>query len=199
LNNDAVVKVLPGVPEIDYFLTGGVCFSGIPVSGTYRSNIPFRGVVPIPIDRMEFEQMRLGAFTRQKRLYFAGQFFTCEEIIKFVANKLGGVHLDARRDGRNELLEAAAGAVTFGGPESKLMRGRLGQTHLVVEPQAIEPLNGLHVEIVSAAASLICVEFDGKPLADITSAQPLASRIADYLGMRRSAFRRSLRVVERDR
>lgn len=198
LNNDAVVRALPGAPEVDYFLTGGVRFSGVSVSGTYRSSAPYRGVVPIPIDRMDFEQMRLGAFTRQKRLYFAGQFFTCEEIIKFVANRLGGVHLDARRDGRSELLEAAAGAVTFGGPESKLIRGRLGQTHLVVEPQAVEPLNGLHVEIVSAAASLICVEFNGKPLADITTVQPLRSRIADYLGMRREAFRKSLSIVERD-
>lgn len=84
-----------------------------------------------------------------------------------------------------------------GGPDAKCQRGLRGQTHLVVEPEAIEPLNGLHIEVIAAAASLLCVEFDGKPVLDFTVKKSVTSRISDFLGLRDAAFRRAVRLVVR--
>jgi hypothetical protein len=129
LNNEAVIQALPR-DGVTCFITGGVRFNGTPLSGIYVSDKPYLGRPPIPVDKMKFEMMHLGAFTGQKRLYFRGHFFSCEEIIKFVANKLGGVHHDSERDVQQREMEAAADAITFGGPEAKRERGKLGQTHL---------------------------------------------------------------------
>ena len=167
LNNEAVIRALPQ-DGVTCFITGGIRFNRRPLSGIYVSDKPYFERPPLPIDMMKFEMMRLGAFTEQKRLYYKGQFFSCAEIIKFVANKLGGVHHDSERDERQREMEAAADTITFGGSETKRERGKLGQTHLVVEPEAVEPLNGLHVEVIAAAASLLCIHFDGKPLLDFT-------------------------------
>ncbi len=196
LNNEAVIRALPQ-DGVTCFITGGVRFNGTPVSGIYVSDRPYLERPPIPVDRMKFEMMRLGAFTDQKRIYFRGHFFSCAEIIKFVANKLGGVHHDSERDERQREMEAAADAITFGGPESKHERGKLGQTHLVVEPEATEPLNGLHVEVIAAAASLLCIQFDEKPLIDFTVEKSTSSRIFDFLGLRDVAFRKSVSLIER--
>lgn len=196
LNNDAVIRSLPQ-EGVTCFITGGVRFNGMPLSGVYVSDKAYLGRPAIPVDKMKFEMMRLGTFTDQKRLYFKGQFFSCAEIIRFVANKLGGVHHDSERDDRQREMEAVADTITFGGPESKRERGKFGQTHLVVEPDATEPLNGLHIEVIAAAASLLCVQFDGKPLLDVTVAKSSTSRIFDFLGLREIEFRKSVDVIER--
>ena len=102
-----------------------------------------------------------GAFKNQKRLYFEGDYFSCEEIITFTANKLGGVHLDAKRNSRQEKLERAARFMTFGGPlvEADLRAGT--ELHLMVEPTSKEVFSGLHVEIIAAGASFLlnCTPF----------------------------------------
>jgi hypothetical protein len=198
LNNEVVIRALPQ-DGVTCFITGGVRFNGKPVSGIYISDKPYLGRPPIPVDMMKFEMVRLGVFIDQKRLYFRGHFFSCAEIIKFVANKLGGVHHDYERDERQRVMEAAADAITFGGPEAKHERGKLGQTHLVVEPEAIEPLNGLHVEVIAAAASLMCIQFDGKPVLDLTIEKSATSRISDFLGLRDTAFRKSVSLIERSK
>ena len=197
LNNEQVLSSLMAAPEVSYFLTGGVKFNGSTVAGVYVSDKPYSGRPPIPINTMHFEMMRVKDFIQQKRLYYRGEFFSCGEIIKFVANKLGGVHHDDTRDPRQVLMAQAAEAVTFGGPTEYPMSRKFGQTHLVVEPKAIEPLNGLHVEVIAAAASLLCVEFNGQPLLQFEVKRDLRSRISDFLGIRNRAFIRSVGVIER--
>lgn len=196
LNNETVIRALPR-DDVTCFITGGVRFNGRPVSGVYVSDKPFSDRPPIPIHTLKFEMMRLGAFTDQKRLYYMGHFFSCAEIVVFVANKLGGVHHDFERSDRQRLLQKAADAITFGGPEAKCERGTFGQTHLVVEPDSVEPLNGLHLEILAAAASLLCVQWDGKPMIEFTEEKSMASRISDFLGIRDAAFLKSVNLIER--
>jgi hypothetical protein len=43
---------------------------------------------------MAYKDFSRKDFLKQKRMYFDGHFYTCEDIIKYVANKLGGAHLD---------------------------------------------------------------------------------------------------------
>lgn len=199
LDNEPVIKALPNAPEISCFVTGGIRFDGNPISGIYVSDKPYAGKPPIPIDQMNFELMKLGSFTKQKRVYFDGTYFSCEEILKFVANKLGGVHYDGEHNHRQKLMAAVTDAITFGGPPEKVERGTVGRTHLVVEPDSTEPLNALHVEIVATAASLLCVQLNGQRLIDFEVHRDLVSRISDLLGVKERRFRKSARLVERAR
>ncbi|MFT3732848.1 MAG: hypothetical protein QM780_15745 [Hyphomicrobium sp.] len=199
LNNEHVVSALQNAPDVTIFLTGGVRFNGAEMSGIYSSSSPFNGKLRVPAHTMKFELFKLGAFKRQKRIYFSGRFFTCEEIIKFVANKLGGVHFDAERDETHKAMEAAADAMTFGGPPNNVVRGKIGQMHLMVEPSSIEPLNAFHIEIIAAAASLLCLHLDGKQLIEFNVSKTLTSRISNYLGLNQKAFRRSVNLIERSK
>src|ERR1700686_1705831 len=52
LDNSASLTALPKHPAIDYFLTAGVRFNGIPVSGIYNSAYLFQGAPKIPSDQI---------------------------------------------------------------------------------------------------------------------------------------------------
>jgi hypothetical protein len=194
MDNDEVIRALPFVPDVTYFMTGGVRFNGAAVSGHYVSDLPYDGKPRLPIDRMHFRLMKLGEFKSQKRLYHRGDYFSCDEIIKFVANKLGGVHLDESRNGLYERMEDATRAFTFGGPKSNITRGSPGEQHLVVEPDAVEPLHGFHVEIIAAGTSLLCVHLDGVQLMPLKVERSLLSRIDGYLGIKHRKWLRSARL-----
>lgn len=87
------------------------------------------------------------------------------EVLRFACNKLGGAHLDDRRDDRQALLENASQYVTFGGPQEKLRGGRPGTIHLPLEPQGTEVISGVMVVVIAAAAMLVNIRFDGVPVA----------------------------------
>jgi len=163
-DNAAVIAAIPHRPQVRFFLTGGVCFDGRPIYGVYKSDAP-RGREPdLPVLAMDQELIRTSDFLSQKRVFFEGDYFSTQEIIQFVANKLGGAHLDSDWNVRHQRLARAADFMTFGGPADKIKRGRAGELHMLVEPDSTEALSGLHVEIIAAAASLIGVHLNGEQL-----------------------------------
>ncbi|EKF40101.1 hypothetical protein NA8A_22411 [Nitratireductor indicus C115] len=178
LENAQVWAALPNTPEVNYFLSGGVKFKGSPFMGFYNSTMPAAQGPTLPIDQFSESFLPFGKFKREKRIWFEGEAFSREEIILFVANKLGGVHYDGRRDLRQEKLERASRFMTFGGP---IDHEPPGQVHLAVEPKATEILSGLHVEIISAAASFINLHIDGAPLVSFTVKRTIFESIARLL------------------
>jgi hypothetical protein len=90
LDNSAPLAALLHEPSINYFLTGGVKFNGDPIRGIYNSALPSEGRPLIPVDVMPDKELKVSAFLAQKRLFFEGSQYSCEDIIKFTANKLGG-------------------------------------------------------------------------------------------------------------
>ncbi len=78
--------------------------------------------------------MKLGEFARQKRVYHKGNWFTCDEIVKFIANKTGGAHLDFNRDDKHRQLEVASNYMTYGGPLNRIGALPPGPLYLELEP-----------------------------------------------------------------
>jgi hypothetical protein len=72
MDNSAPLAALTHQPSINYFLTGGVRFNGVPVCGIYNSSLPFEGRPQIPVDAMPDKEMKVSAFLAQKRLFFEG-------------------------------------------------------------------------------------------------------------------------------
>ncbi|WP_421423339.1 hypothetical protein [Agrobacterium rosae] len=180
-DNDPIWKALPSRPSVNYFLTAGVRFDGVPLRGIYNSTEPASAAPILPIAEMKQTLVGFGAFKSQKRLYFEGDYFSCEEIINFTANKLGGVHLDAKRNSRQEKLERAAHFMTFGGPLIENDPRAGSELHLMVEPTSKGVFSGLHVEIIAAGASFLQIHLDGIPFVEIATKKTLSAKIASYI------------------
>jgi hypothetical protein len=189
LDNSAPLAALSKHPAIDYFLTAGVRFNGVPVSGIYNSADPFQGEPQIPVDRMQDREMKVSEFLAQKRLYFDRALFSCADIIKFTANKLGGAHFDTKREPHHEQLDRASQYMKYGGPHPSPGWDPGSQIYLVLEPDSSEILSGLHIEIVAAATSFIQIKFGGNPIMKLTTKPSFRTRLRRLLGLNKARFR----------
>ena len=130
---------------------------------------------------MEEKELSFGEFVNQKRIYFNGVFLTCAEVIKFTANKLGGVHTDYNRTGKNAVLQEAAYYLMIGGPIPE--DGDFpGEIYLPLEPEGSEFLSGFHIEIIAAATSLIQVRINGNPVMKLNRKKSLRTRWREFFG-----------------
>jgi hypothetical protein len=158
-----------------YLLAAGIHLDGRPIfhigdSPLDRQEIDYGFAVPKPAN------LTLKKFLSQRRLFFEGRWFTRKQIISFVANKLGGNHLDFTRDGDFEALDRANRWMAFGGPElDDIPPG--SERYLILEPKSQEILGGAHLEILAAAASFARVEIDGKPLQLLTFSTSLVNEL----------------------
>ncbi len=182
MDNSHVLAAIKDDETIRYFLTGGVMFDGKPVMCIYESTASATEIPRLPIQgglaQIVFSPAEL---LRQKRMFHAGTFFSCEDIIKFTANKLGGVHLDFRRDKNYEKLEAASNFMSFGGPLEKMDRQPPGELYFDFEPNGKEILSGTHIEIIAAAASLLSIELNGIALIETAQKPSFRERIKGVL------------------
>jgi hypothetical protein len=170
LDTTEMCKAIDGHPHINYFLSAGVSFNGRPLQSIYNATIPSTGK---PLVELMMKERLLGVkeFLRHKRMYFEGTFFTCQEIIKYVANKLGGAHLDLNRT-KHAKLDRAAAYMTYGGPHPQEGRKPPSEIYMILEPQSAEILSGVHVEIIAAAASFIQLHLNGEQLTHFDRWQP---------------------------
>jgi hypothetical protein len=135
-NAEALLE-LSNQPTINFFLTGGVKFNGKSVFGSHHSSLPFQGKSLLPIDKMSEREVGLSEFLRQRRLFFEGEYFTCEDIVRYTANKLGA-HLDFSRKGKFAVLEKASNFMKFGGPEPNAISMLNCDIYLTLEPKGAE-------------------------------------------------------------
>ncbi len=198
LDNEESFNALSTMQSVEYFLTGGIRFNGKAVRGIYYSSDEPELVLPLlKIDRMRMKLTKPGGVCNQKRLYFKGEIFTCDEIIKFMANKLGGAHFNFSRDAKSGLLEEASKFMTFGGPRTKITKEPPGELYLEMEPNGTEIQSGLSIEVIAAAASLLNVHFDGKPYLEFEKEPSgLLKKLMNRL--RRKRFNPTLHFKEMD-
>lgn len=188
LDNSKVLATLPRRKSVDYFLTGGVKFSGVPVMGIYNARRRFKHKPFLPVEQMQDKEFRLGKFLDQRRVYFKGDFFTTEQIIKFTCNKLGGAHYDFHRPNMYRKMEAASEYMTFGGlPTGD--ESFIGEFHIQLEPESSEVLSAFHIEIIAAATSFIQIRFNGEPFLQVTEHKSIFQKIRELLRPLKSRFR----------
>jgi hypothetical protein len=188
LDNSAPLAALAHEPSINYFLTGGVKFNGVPIRGIYNSSLPSQGRPLIPVDVMPGEELKVSAFLAQKRVFFEGSLYSCADIIKFTANKMGGAHFDSRRDPQLEKLDRASQHMKYGGPQPSPNWEPDSEIYMVLEPNSTEVLSGLHIEIIAAAASFIRIKLDGKPIMKLTIKTSLRTRLRRLLRLDKGRF-----------
>lgn len=173
-----------------YYLTAGIRANGQPVSHIYESQLPEAAV-----DRNFMQEGRarltLKKFLAQPRLHHDGHWFNTGQILRFVANKLGGNHLDFERSGEWARLEAANAFLRYGGPAlAEPPEG--SEVYLILEPLSEEVIGGVHLEVIAAAASFVQMEIGGEQLCTLQTEASLFGRL--YKLFRR---RPDIRMVER--
>lgn len=167
LGNSQAVKYADESHVFRYFLTGGIRMKSGPVQYLYES--------PLKLEEIDLSFVKQGRirlplkkFLSQRRLMHEGQWFTAEEIIRFVANKLGGNHTDFVREGIWEKLDAANRWLAYGGPQvSEPPPGT--EIYLIFEPDSDEVIGGVHLELIAIAASFVQMEIDNQPLQKMIS------------------------------
>lgn len=162
-----VFAALPNVPEINFFLAGGIYLGGIPVRSIYASRLPYPGKLSIPAET-SIVLHTPAKYLKSKRILFEGHSFSTEQIITYVANKHGGVHLDSRREKSWQVhLEKAADYMTFGNPNNEdkprfVESGEpRGACMFVIPNERGNLWSCLEIEMLSAAQALLNVHCDG--------------------------------------
>lgn len=173
-----------------YLLTAQVMMDGQPVRFIYDSPLK-----PEEVDRSvmqdKFVGLNLRKFLAQPRMLHDGHWFSTGQIIRFVANKLGGNHLDFDREGEWERLDRANDYFKYGGPLLDEVPGN-ATIYLQFEPASREIIGGAHVEIIAAAAAFAQMEIGGKPVRVLQTKSSLSNEL-------RKLFRRkpTVRMIER--
>lgn len=173
-----------------YYLTAGIKANGRPVSHIYESQLP-EGAVDRSFMTEGRTRLPLKKFLSQPRLYHEGHWFSAGQILRFVANKLGGNHLDFDRSGEWARLDAANAFMRYGGPAlAEPPEG--SELYMILEPASDEVIGGVHLEVIAAASSFVQMEIGGHQLCTLTSE-------ASLIGQLRWLFRRRLeyRLVDR--
>lgn len=173
-----------------YYLTGGIMVQGRPVRHFYES--------PLPVHEVDSHFVREGRvrlplkkFLAQPRLFFDDQWFSTEQILRFVANKLGGNHFDFHRKGEWAKLNEANAFMRYGGPKISAPPDGC-EVYLILEPASHEIIGGVHLEVIAAAEAFVQLEINGVQLCALQTEKSL-------IGGLRKLFRRSLaiRMTER--
>lgn len=151
-------------------MAGGVLMNGVPIQGYYVSDGPANddGSPVIPIHKMKYELFKSSELLKSKRIYFNGHWFNFSEIIKFCANKYGGVHLDKKYSKSWEQeLENASNYFVAGNPddynELKTIEpySAKHQILLTLPKEKGHIWNCLDIELLAAANALINIHVNG--------------------------------------
>ena len=173
----------------NYLLTAHVMMDGRPVRFIYDSPLE-----PEEVDRSGMSDKHIGLnlkkFLAQPRMFHDGHWFSTGQIIRFVANKLGGNHLDFDREGEWERLDRANDYFKYGGPLLDAVPGN-ATIYLQFEPESREIIGGAHLEIIAAAAAFVQMEIGGKPVRVLRAKSSLGNELRKLL--RRKS---SVRMVE---
>jgi hypothetical protein len=182
LDNEMVCSTILKQPKIDFFCTGRVSFNGRVLSGIYTAD----GYAPdqplLPVEQMEYRWVGIGKFLSQKRIYHRGTFVTCKQVISFMANKLGGVHIDESRSEETAALEEASQFLTLGPMLEQPPHGDKSVHHIVVEPHGRHIWHCFHVELMAAVTAFINMKVDDEPAYHINVRPTWRARLRKLLG-----------------
>lgn len=164
LDTSAVVSAIERDGDIKFFLTGGVVLDGVPISGFYVSDAAFTGQPALPIHQMSGVVFRPSRYLKAPRVYHDGVWFNVEQIVRYMANKRGGVHFDEhlQHDWERRLSEAAE-FFTLGNPDGHdrleivETRSPRHHVHLVLPREVGHVWSCLDVELLSVAQALVNV------------------------------------------
>lgn len=167
LNNTEIFNCLKNPAEIPFFLTGGISLAERVIQGVYVSNQEWTGQPAVLYDKMHKIDVTCKEFLKQKRIYFNGENFTTEQIIRHMSNKTGGIHYDlSRKYFYEEKLDEAALYLEIGNPKYSKQpidgNDDPNKAYIGIEFDTPYTWNCLHIEMLAAAQSLVNIKINNE-------------------------------------
>lgn len=156
--------IAAGGTEFEFYCAGGTLIDGAPLNSIYVSTRPkppgTTSLLPIP----NLREYRIGHFLDRKCIYCDGQWITTRDVIKYIANKAGGIHFNnGRRDAKQHALEKARTVLHLGktpAPGTPLS----APNYLEINGTSPQPWDCLYVEVLSIGQALLNIRLNGIPL-----------------------------------
>lgn len=164
LDDKHILESVINDPNADYYLSAGLKFKGTPMMALYHSNANEKPEWVRYLSKPSFKFVKLSQAMKRPVLYFRGDTFNLDQVLRFACNKHGGAHFDAKRKNHEQKLDEAADYVTFGPPEGTLPSGRTGVIHLPLEAEGSEVLSGVSATVIVAANMMVNIQIDGSPI-----------------------------------
>ena len=173
-----IVEAVKDNSAITFYMAAGVNLNGVPIHSIYASDSPppAAGGPEIPV-KTQIKNLSPADLLRLKRIYFKGRWFSFDEIIRFIANKIGGVHFDTKRDAEwQTVLEEASNYFVAGNPDG-LDRMQIidpysdkHQMLLVLPKEKGYIRSCLDIELLAAAQAFTHIHIDGEKIINISEA-----------------------------
>lgn len=169
LDDDHIFQKIQSDADVCYYLSSVVKFNGKAISCIYYSESDLPPSWSLELTEVDFKELPLGKILSKRVLYFDNETFKLGDVLRFACNKLGGAHYDSSRNDQQLKIENASNYLTIGGQIEELRSNPPSEIHLVLEPDSDEWLNGVYVVVISAAAMLLNISFNGQPLIALRS------------------------------
>lgn len=164
LDTSEHVSVINKNGRFNFYTSGGVSIDGRPLNSIYahRDQRPphINSLLAVP----KLKHYTVSKFLSRKCTYIEGVWITSEDVIRYVANKEGGVHFDTKRDKFVERsIDRAKEALWIGSDVPDPWPDQL-EVFLQVRKPTGAAWNCTHIEMLSVAQGLLNLHCNGSPV-----------------------------------
>lgn len=170
------VKIINSDSDYGYYTAAGIMIEGKYMNSVYLSRgvSPEEGTSSLPVPKLK--EFRLGTFMDRSCCFYEGTWISNREILKYMANKAGGVHYDKKREKTIfEKIDQARSLVKFGGPPT-FGEELPSEVYFEVSSNTPTPWDCGYIELCSIAQGLMNIRFDGKPLIPTLESKSLVNK-----------------------
>ncbi len=159
LDNASHVSDVEKWSHVEFYTLGGISLAGQPINSIYKIRAGFPGHAAFSIPKkIDFPPAR---FLRRKCAFGQGTWFTTENVLRYMANKAGGVHFDNMREKAiDERIDEVRQRYMIN--SSAHTPKMSGQICVEIESDFEEQIDFCFLEMMAIAQSLCNVRFDGK-------------------------------------
>lgn len=161
LDNTSHIFDIEKWKHVEFYTLGGVSLEGFPINSIYRPQFGFPGNPNFVLPKLK--EYSPAKFLNRKCSFGQRTWFTTENVLRYMANKAGGVHFDTKRekdiDRKIDVVREKYTVVSEAG-----MSNEAQSIQLVIAGTFEEQFDFCYLEMISIAQSLCNVRFDGKPV-----------------------------------
>jgi len=164
LDTTSHVNIIESDGDFNFYTAGGVSIDGRPINSIYAASgpRPKNGENRLPVP--SFVDLSVSKFMSRQCTFIEGKWITNEDILRYVANKSGGIHFDrSRKKDVDHAIDRASAALWVGDLQPDPWPDGL-EVFLQVPKPTIQNWNCTHIEMLSIGQSFVHMRANGIPL-----------------------------------
>jgi hypothetical protein len=157
LENARHVAYIQKWKNVEFYTLGGISISGLPINSIFKTTQGFPGTPELSVPNKTW--VSPASFLKQKCSFGVNCWFTYREVLRYMANKAGGVHFDTVRNKHpDDLIDQVREKYTIGSSYNRpTQEGYVG-----IDFKFDEQFDFCYLEMMSIAQALCNVRLDGE-------------------------------------